>query len=294
MPAPATCLRRRSLQRSSCGPRGACRPRLPERLFEVALHRALERAAERAVVTQEALAGARQPHAALGAAARRALHELEAGRVLQLAQVAPGVAVRHLECLGRLLERAALLDRLQQSRAALAEFQVVAERHPDPELRLHIYMGAPKWPPTPPSLLAPRHSRGAPRSSSRVMGAPTSPPTPPSLVAPRHSRGAPRSSSRVMGAPTSPPSPLRSSRPANAGARLDYYRAAIARAMRSGVIGSSVSRTPVASSMALARAAGAGTIGGSPTPRAPNGPAGDGFSTMMVSMFGRSAAVSLR
>src|SRR5882762_9613664 len=131
MPAPATCLRRRSLQRSSCGPRGACRPRLPERLFEVALHRALERAAERAVVTQEALAGVRQPHAALGAAARRALHELEARRALQLAQVAPGVAVRHLERLGRLLDLAALLDRVQQPRVDVTGVEVVAQRLSD-------------------------------------------------------------------------------------------------------------------------------------------------------------------
>src|SRR5262249_59425563 len=67
---------------------------------------------------------------------------------------------------------------------------------------------------------------------------------------------------------------------------------AIARAIRSGESGSSVSRTPVASSMALAMAAGAGTIGGSPTPRAPKGPCGAGFSTMIVSMLGRSADVS--
>src|SRR6267142_2822171 len=196
-------------------------------------------------------------------------------------------------------------------------------------------MGAPKWPPYPPFLLAPRQSRGAPRASSQLMGAPTSPP--PFLLAPRQSRGAPRASSQLMGAPTSPPQfllpprqsrgaprassqvlgaptspPHFSSRPGKAVARLDqrpamgpemarrrrgtldYRCAAIASAMRSGVIGSSVSRTPVASSIALAMAAGAGTIGGSPTPRAPNGPAGDGFSTMMVSMFGSSAAVSLR
>src|SRR5882672_6673760 len=69
---------------------------------------------------------------------------------------------------------------------------------------------------------------------------------------------------------------------------------AIARAIRSGESGRWVSRTPVASSIALAIAAGAGTIGGSPTPRAPKGPCGAGFSTMIVSMFGRSAAVSLR
>src|SRR5947208_3024757 len=182
-PAPAICLRRRSLQRSSCGPRGACRPRLPERLFEVAFHRALERAAERAVVTQEALAGVGQPHTALRAAARRTLHELEAGRVLQLAQVAPGIAVRHLERLGRLLERAALLDRLQQPRAAGAEFQVVAERHPDPELRFHFRWGPRHGPHTP---LFARRAPAEPRRASIIVagdGAPTWPP--PSPLPPR-------------------------------------------------------------------------------------------------------------
>ena len=72
------------------------------------------------------------------------------------------------------------------------------------------------------------------------------------------------------------------------------YDFAMARAIFSGVIGSSVRRTPAASSMALAMAAGAGTMGGSPTPRAPYGPEGDGTSTMIVSMSGRSAAVSVR
>src|SRR5260370_13272568 len=49
--------------------------------------------------------------------------------------------------------------------------------------------------PTPPSLVASRRSRGAPRSPSQVMGARDGPQTP-SLVAPRRSRGAPRSSSQ--------------------------------------------------------------------------------------------------
>jgi hypothetical protein len=71
-------------------------------------------------------------------------------------------------------------------------------------------------------------------------------------------------------------------------------RAAMASAIFSEVSGVSVSRQPVASSIALAMAAGAGMIGGSPTPRAPKGPAGDGTSTMIVSRFGRSAAVSFR
>ena len=64
--------------------------------------------------------------------------------------------------------------------------------------------------------------------------------------------------------------------------------------IRSGVSGSWVIRTPMASWTALAIAAGAGMIGGSPTPRAPKGPAGAGTSTMIVSMLGRSAAVSFR
>ncbi len=45
-----------------------------------------------------------------------------------------------------------------------------------------------------------------------------------------------------------------------------------ARATRSAVMGKVVTRTPVASSMALASAAAGGPMGGSPMPRAPNGP----------------------
>src|SRR5262249_47841640 len=125
--------------------------------------RGLEGVGEGWVPPQESLAGVGEPHAALGSAAGHPLDELEAGRLLELAQVTPGIAIRHLERLGRLLERAALLDGLQQPRAAVAEFQRVAERHPDLELRLHLYMGASTWPPYPPTLRAPRRSRGAPR-----------------------------------------------------------------------------------------------------------------------------------
>src|SRR5438552_5508617 len=113
----------------------------------------------------------------------------------------------------------------------------------------------------------------------RRRAAPKWPPNPQRSEAPRRSRGPPR---------------LRASGLEMALKPKRDYDFAIARAIFSGVIGSSVRRTPAASSMALAMAAGAGTMGGSPTPRAPNGPAGDGFSTMMHSMFGRSAAVSLR
>src|SRR5438093_2446784 len=113
----------------------------------------------------------------------------------------------------------------------------------------------------------------------RRRAAPKWPPHPQRSEAPRRSRGAPR---------------LRASGPEMALKPKRDYDFAMARAIFSGVIGSSVRRTPAASSMALARAAGAGTMGGSPTPRAPNGPAGDGFSRMMHSMFGRSAAVSFR
>src|SRR5947208_775528 len=229
-PAPAICLRRRSLQRSSCGPRGACRPRLPERLFEVALHRALERAAERAIVTQEALAGVGQPHAALRAAARRALHELEAGRVLQLTQVAPGVAVRHLERLGRLLERAALLDRLQQPRAAVAEFQVVTERHPDPELGLHSKWGPRHGPHTP---LFARRAPAEPRRASLTVARDVAPiwPTCPPPPTPHIPLGPPRAPARRTAAVhrrrrggRHPPPPHRSPRPGGAVTRLDHRR----------------------------------------------------------------------
>src|SRR5205085_2993130 len=159
----ATCLRRRSLQRSSCGPRGACRPRLFERSVEVPPHGRLERAAKCPVVHQEAPARVGQAHAAARPAARGALDEFEAGRLLELAQVAPRVAIRHLELRRRLLQRAARLDRLQQPRAAVAEFQVLAERDPDPQLRFHMYMGGPEMaPPTPPPPEAPPQSRGAP------------------------------------------------------------------------------------------------------------------------------------
>src|SRR5262249_44262326 len=128
MPAAATCLRRRFLQHSSCGPRVACRSRLFEDSVEMALHRILQRVSERSIAAPEALARLGQAHAALRPAAGDTLDELEAGRVLELPQIPPGVAIRHLERLGGLLERAVLLDRLQQSRPAVAEFQVIAER----------------------------------------------------------------------------------------------------------------------------------------------------------------------
>src|SRR2546427_4241238 len=111
----------------------------------MALHRLFERPSERAIAAQEPLARVGEPHAALGPAAGHPLDELEAGGLLQLTKVTPGVAVRHLERLGRLLERAALLDGLQQPCPALAEFQVLAERDPNPQFGLHDgYRGAPR------------------------------------------------------------------------------------------------------------------------------------------------------
>src|SRR5262249_10946895 len=102
--------------------------------------------------------------------------------------------------------------------------------------------------------------------------------------------------------PTTPPSPWPSPQSGEGvanngeGVALGAYPFpfATASAMRSGLIGSSVRRAPVASWIALPMAAGAGMMGGSPTPRAPNGPDGDGTSTMIVSRSGRSAAVSFR
>ena len=53
-------------------------------------------------------------------------------------------------------------------------------------------------------------------------------------------------------------------------------------------------RMPIASAIALATAAIGGTIGTSPTPRAPNGWRGFGTSTMTVSIIGRSEATGTR
>src|SRR5207237_6175721 len=162
-----------------CGPRGARRPRLFERSVEVPTHGRLERAAKCPVVHQEAPARVGQAHAAARPAARGALGEFEAGRLLELAQVAPRVAIRRLELRRRLLQRAARVDGLEQPRAAVAELQLIPERDPDPQLGFHIDMGAPKWPPNPQRSEAPRRRRGPPRlPSSR---GPELAPKPPAL-----------------------------------------------------------------------------------------------------------------
>ena len=59
-------------------------------------------------------------------------------------------------------------------------------------------------------------------------------------------------------------------------------------------MGSSVNRMPMASWMAFAIAAMGGTIGTSPTPRAPKGCLGFGTSTTTVSIIGRSDATGMR
>src|SRR5271156_2320514 len=63
---------------------------------------------------------------------------------------------------------------------------------------------------------------------------------------------------------------------------------------RGGDIGRSRKRTPIASAIALATAAIGGTIGTSPTPRAPNGWRGLGTSTITVSIIGISEATGQR
>src|SRR6266540_2048055 len=67
-----------------------------------------------------------------------------------------------------------------------------------------------------------------------------------------------------------------------------------ARSTRSGVIGTSVSRAPVASATALATAAAPATMDGSPTMRAPYGPSSEGTSTIIASIGGRSRVVGMR
>src|SRR4051794_10240555 len=61
-----------------------------------------------------------------------------------------------------------------------------------------------------------------------------------------------------------------------------------------GDIGRSRSRSPVASAIALATAAIGGTIGTSPTPRAPNGCRGLGTSIRIASIIGKSEQTGTR
>jgi hypothetical protein len=89
-------------------------------------------------VTRQKLAPARgQPHAAAGIAAGRALHELEAGRFLELAQIAPRISIGHAQLRRGLAERPPLVDQLEEARSSVAELELFSEDDPDPQLRLH-------------------------------------------------------------------------------------------------------------------------------------------------------------
>jgi hypothetical protein len=70
--------------------------------------------------------------------------------------------------------------------------------------------------------------------------------------------------------------------------------ASSARSTRSGVIGSSVTQTPTASKTAEAIAGGCALFAISPIPFAPYGPSDEGFSMMIVSIFGRSCMPGAR
>ena len=68
--------------------------------------------------------------------------------------------------------------------------------------------------------------------------------------------------------------------------RLGSACASSARSTFSGVIGSSVTHTPTASNTAAAIAGGCALFAISPIPFAPYGPSVEGFSMMIVSIFG--------
>src|SRR5215475_6812670 len=59
----------------------------------------------------------------------------------------------------------------------------------------------------PPALVAPRDTRGTPRSSAACPGPRPGPPCPPAPVAPRDTRGTPRSSAACPGPRPGPPCP---------------------------------------------------------------------------------------
>src|SRR6185295_5377282 len=89
-------------------------------------------------VARQKLAPARgQAHAAARIAAGRALHELEAGRLLELAQIAPRISIGHAQLRRGLAERPPLVDQLEEARPSVAELELFPEDDPDPQLRLH-------------------------------------------------------------------------------------------------------------------------------------------------------------
>src|SRR5262249_8508440 len=106
-------------------------------LREGPVHRTIEARAELPVPREKSRGVLRQAHPTLRAAAGNPLDELEAGGSLELAKIAPGVAVRHREFPGSALKRSASAEQLEEPRATVPEFQVIAEDDPDLELGLH-------------------------------------------------------------------------------------------------------------------------------------------------------------
>src|SRR6185369_6586243 len=82
-------------------------------------------------------AAGRQSHSTGGASPRPPLEDREAGRVLELTEVAPRVPVRHVEPRHRLLQRSQLVDGLEELRTPIAELEPGLEDDPDLEPGLH-------------------------------------------------------------------------------------------------------------------------------------------------------------
>src|SRR5262245_7641181 len=115
------------------------RPELlaPERRGEVTAGGLFVGTPEPCVGRPELAAGGRRPPGAPRAGAGCPLDETEAGRLLELLQIAPRVAIGHAELGSGLPQRSALVDEAQELRPAGAEFQLFAEDHPHPDLGLH-------------------------------------------------------------------------------------------------------------------------------------------------------------
>src|SRR3990172_4888151 len=92
----------------------------------------------------EAASLGREARAAATGSASRALDQLHAEILLDLAHLAPRAPVRELHAVRRLGERACLLDECEQADAVVAEDELAVLFHPELDSRFHVGSVSPR------------------------------------------------------------------------------------------------------------------------------------------------------